>query len=123
MTGNVAHGYRQAVVGQFERVVPVAANFGFLAGGAVGAVQLPSRHPWEACRQKRPLEAVGHVVGPFQQCGLVERVGQLKAKDLGDLAGLVLEASSLLGRQHEDAAPGVPAGQRDDENALVSPGA
>ena len=111
------------MVGQFEGVVPIAADLGFLAGGAVGAVELAARNAREAGGQQRALKPIGDLVLPLEERGLVERVGDLQAEYLGDFSRRLVKASGLARCQRERAGGALPPRQRNDQDVRKAAGA
>ena len=70
------------VIRQPECIVPIAADLGFLAGGAVGAVELAARDARETGRQQGSLKPVGDLMGSARTGWPDLRVGQPEAPSI-----------------------------------------
>ena len=108
---NVADRDRDAAIGEFECVVPVAAHDRFFRAGAIGGVVEHVFVRWESLGEQRALERIGDEVLACVGTGAVdrERCAQRELLEKDDVGWIEAAAA----RNAQDAEELIARDQRD----------
>ena len=109
VAGDVADRDRNAAIGQRERVVPIAADLGFVAGRPVGGRKRDAAHGRKMIREQRALEAIGNAALAQHRCAAGERPGKLKGEQSQHLT--IALARRGTGFANPGEAPQIAAGR------------